>query len=125
VIGATPLRVTVRPRAGDLAAHNLTAADVEERLRAAGRSLPAGRVREGANVRPLVVAEPLRSLDAVKQLTIGGTVLSDIADVALAEVPDGSAFAMGSSGVLLRVYRAPNANAVALARAVRERVEDL
>lgn len=135
VIGATPLRVTVRPRASDLAARQLTAADVEDRLIAAGRSLPAGRVREGAAVRPLVVAEPLRSIEAVKQLTIGTVPLADVADISLAEVPDDSAFVEGSGdvthgfvateSVLLRVYRAPNANAVALARAVRARVADL
>src|SRR6266446_6487113 len=135
VIGATPLRVTVCPRASDLAARQLTAADVEDRLIAAGRSLPAGRVREGAAVRPLVVAEPLRSIEAVKQLTIGTVPLADVADVSLAEVPDDSAFVERSGdvthgfvimeSVLLRVYRAPNANAVALARAVRARVADL
>ncbi len=113
----------------------LTAADVEDRLIAAGRSLPAGRVREGAAVRPLVVAEPLRSIEAVKQLTIGTVPLADVADVSLAEVPDDSAFVERSGdvthgfvimeSVLLRVYRAPNANAVALARAVRARVADL
>jgi HAE1 family hydrophobic/amphiphilic exporter-1 len=156
ILGATPLRVTVRPRSSDLAARTLTAADVEERLLAAGRSLPAGRVREGAAVRPLVVAEPLRSLDAVKQLTIGSVPLAEVADVTLAEVPDDTAFVMTTSGerraasgedrgmgggeqrttnneqranatdsLLVRVYRAPNANAVALARAVRARVADL
>jgi HAE1 family hydrophobic/amphiphilic exporter-1 len=126
VIGATPLRVAVRPRAGDLAARGLTAADVEDRLRAAGRSVAAGRVREGSAVRPLVVAEPLRSLDDVRALTIGAVPLGEVADVALAEVPDESAFLVnGQPAVLLRVYRAPNANAVALARAVRTRVADL
>jgi HAE1 family hydrophobic/amphiphilic exporter-1 len=126
VIGATPLRVTVRPRAGDLAARGLSAADVEERLRSAGRSLAAGRVRQGAAVRPLVVAEPLRTLEEVKQLTIGGVPLGEVADVALAEVSDESAFVSnGEPAVLLRVFRAPNANAVALARAARTRVADL
>src|SRR5258708_1169638 len=62
VIGATPLRVTVRPRASDMAARQLTAANVQDRLIAAGRSISAGRVREGAAVRPLVVAESLRSI---------------------------------------------------------------
>jgi HAE1 family hydrophobic/amphiphilic exporter-1 len=127
VIGATPLRVTVRPRAGDLAARGLSAADVEDRLRSAGRSLAAGRVRQGAAVRPLVVAEPLRTLEEVKQLTIsGGVPLGEVADVALAEVSDESAFVSnGEPAVLLRVFRAPNANAVALARAVRTRAADL
>jgi multidrug efflux pump subunit AcrB len=51
IIGSTPLRATVRPRAADLAARGLTAADVESRLRLVGRSLTAGRVREGSAVR--------------------------------------------------------------------------
>jgi HAE1 family hydrophobic/amphiphilic exporter-1 len=126
VIGATPLRVTVRPRAGDLAARGLSAADVEDRLRSAGRSLAAGRVRQGAAVRPLVVAEPLHTLEEVKQLTIGGVPLGEVADVTLGEVSDESAFVSnGEPAVLLRVFRAPNANAVALARAVRTRAADL
>jgi hydrophobic/amphiphilic exporter-1 (mainly G- bacteria), HAE1 family len=133
VIGATPLRVTVRPRASDLAARQLTAADVEDRLIAAGRSISAGRVREGAAVRPLVVAESLRSIEAVNQLTIGSIPLAEVADVSLAEVPDDTAFVESSGdghsspseSVLLRVYRAPNANAVALARGVRDRVASI
>jgi HAE1 family hydrophobic/amphiphilic exporter-1 len=126
LLGATPLRVTVRPRAADLLARGLTAADVENRLRAAGRSLAAGRVRDGSAVRPLVVAEPLRTLQDVKQLTIGAIPLGEVADVALAEVADDSAYlAGGKPAVLLRVFRAPNANAVALARGVRARVREL
>ena len=130
VVGATPLRATVRPRAAALAARGLTAADVERRLRGVGRSVTAGRVREGAAVRPVVVAEPVRSAGELRAITVNGVPLGEVADVELLEISDDTRFNMGDGfstrpGVLLRVYRAPNANAVALARGVRERVREL
>jgi HAE1 family hydrophobic/amphiphilic exporter-1 len=173
VVGATPLRATVRPRAADLAARGMTAADVESRLRLIGRSLTAGRVREGATVRPVVVAEPIRSIDELRQVTIKSVPLREVADVDLREIADESSFRLAaksasettasklsrstqpskaspfspsflrwgeggrrpdegpdkgisaSDAVLLRIYRAPNANALALARDVRNRVAEL
>jgi HAE1 family hydrophobic/amphiphilic exporter-1 len=130
VVGATPLRAAVRPRAADLAARGMTAADVEQRLRGVGRSLTAGRVREGAAVRPLVVAEPVRSAEELREITIDSVPLREVADVDLREIGDASTFRLldrgaPRDGVLLRVYRAPNANAVALARGVRRRVAEL
>ncbi len=163
VVGATPLRATVRPRAADLAARGFTAADVEARLRMLGRSLTAGRVREGSAVRPVVVAEPVRSIDELRQITIKNVPLHEVADVDLQEISDETTFRLAVTGpsnsnslpqsspfspsllrwgeggrrpdegpnpqakdaVLLRIYRAPNANAVALARGVRTRVTEL
>jgi hydrophobic/amphiphilic exporter-1 (mainly G- bacteria), HAE1 family len=158
VLGATPLRVTVQPNAAALMARNLTALDVEERLRTAGTAIAAGRVRDGASMRPLVVAQPLRSVEDVRALRVRDVALGEIADVELREVPDGTMFLSGppasspagtrasrsrqrrdaavpaagtaavqtaTEGVLLRVYRAPGANAVALASGVKARVEEL
>jgi HAE1 family hydrophobic/amphiphilic exporter-1 len=130
VIGASPLRVVVEPRASDLVARGLTAADVESRLAEAGRSIAAGRVREGSSVRPLVIVQPARTLEDVRAIQIRGgqalspVPLSEIANVSLPEVPDNTSFRTpAGEGVLLRVHRAPGANAVALARAVRARVD--
>ncbi len=159
VVGATPLRATVRPRAADLAARGMTAADVEARLRMLGRSLTAGRVREGSAVRPVVVAEPVRSIDELRQITIKNVPLHEVADVDLQEISDETTFRValtstqlhqsspfspsllrwGEGGrrpdegpetpakdaILLRIYRAPNANAVSLAREVQNRVTEL
>jgi HAE1 family hydrophobic/amphiphilic exporter-1 len=127
VLGATPWRVVVRPRAADLVARGLTAADVEKRLRAVGRSVTAGRVREGAAVRPVVMSDPVHTLDELRAVEIGGVPLGEVADVGISEIADQSAFRLLSAGpgVLLRVHRAPNANAVAVARGVRERVAQL
>ncbi|MEA2237880.1 MAG: hypothetical protein QOC81_2604 [Thermoanaerobaculia bacterium] len=159
VVGATPLRAAVRPRAADLAARGMTAADVESRLRMIGRSLTAGRVREGSAVRPVVVAEPIRSIGDLRNVTIKSVPLREVADVDLREISDESSFRLASpnaaqtsksspfspsllrwgeggrrpdegpdkakEAVLLRIYRAPNANAVALARDVRNRVAEL
>lgn len=126
VIGATPLRVTVEPHAAALAARALTAADVEERLRTAGRTMAAGRVKDGAAVRPLVVAQPVKTLDDLRALLVRDVPLGELATIALKEVADETEFRTADApGVLLRVHRAPNANAVALARAVRGRIDDL
>ncbi|MEA2568388.1 MAG: hydrophobic/amphiphilic exporter (mainly bacteria), family [Acidobacteriota bacterium] len=153
VSGASPLRLVVEPRAADLAARGLTAADVEERLRTVGRPIAAGRVREGASVRPLVVLQPVRSADELRRILVRDVPLGEIADVSLREVVDETAFRMyrhpersegsgraghdsahhtpgslaplGMTGVLIRVHRAPGANAVALARGVRSRVAEL
>ena len=126
VLGATPLRVVVQPRAAALVARNLTALDVEERLRTVGTAVAAGRVREGASVRPIVIAQPVRSVEELRALLVRGVPLGEIADVALREVPDDTRYLdRGKDAVLLRVHRAPNANAVALARDVRTRVHEL
>jgi HAE1 family hydrophobic/amphiphilic exporter-1 len=148
VIGATPLRLEVRPRAAALVARNLTALDIEERLRTVGTAIAAGRVREGSSVRPIVITQPVRSIDDVKALLVRDVPLGEIADVSLREVPDdtrylwsaeappplsdshayksgGVAAALQRDAVLLRIHRAPNANAVALARAVRTRIKEL
>ena len=126
IVGATPLRAVVQPRAAALVARNLTALDVEERLRTAGTAISAGRVREGATVRPIVIAQPVRSLADLKALLVRGVPLGEIADVSLREVSDDTRYvAGGRDAVLLRIHRAPNANAVALARSVRTRVREL
>jgi HAE1 family hydrophobic/amphiphilic exporter-1 len=165
VTGASPLRVVVQPRAADLAARGLTAADVEERLRSVGRPIAAGRVREGASVRPLVVVQPVRSAEELRRVLVRDVPFGEVADVMVREVPDETAFRMydaphpafghplpvgegsaaafiplprgegarsagegrgtSQSGVLIRVHRAPGANAVALARGVRACVAEL
>jgi multidrug efflux pump subunit AcrB len=132
VAGAAPLRATVRPRAADLAARGMSAADVGKRLADIGRSTNAGRIREGAAVRPVVVAEPVHSVEDLRRITINSVPLGEVADVDLHEIGDESTFRvldtpMGEArdGVLLRIYRAPNANAVSLAAGVRKRVSEL
>ncbi len=166
VIGATPLRLTVQPNAAALMARNLTALDVEDRLRDAGTAVSAGRVRDGASMRPVVVVQPLRSVEDLRSLRVRDVALGEIADIALREIPDDTMFLSAppsggpppsrrlgrrrpaavsetlpaqpartpavhpdvvspTEGVLLRVYRAPGANAVALANDVRNRTEAL
>lgn len=128
--GLTPLHAVVRPRAAALAARGLTPADLVERLRPVGAALPAGRARAGAVVRPVLVREEVESLDDLRAVRVSGpngqSFLGDVAQVGLEEVEDGTFFRLdGEEGVLVRVFRAPEANAVALARSVRERVGEL
>ncbi len=129
-LGLSPLHPVVRPHAAALAARGLSAADLVARLRSVGTAVTAGRARAGAVIRPLLVREDAASLDALRALRIAGprgeSVLGDVADVGLEEVRDDSFFRLdGKEGTLVRVFRAPEANAVALAAHVRERVATL
>jgi HAE1 family hydrophobic/amphiphilic exporter-1 len=124
--GLTPLHTVVRPEAAALAARGLTPADLVARLRSVGASLPAGRARAGSVVRPLLLREDAASLDELRAVRIGDSFLGDVARVGLEEVEDSTFFRLnGEDGALVRVFRAPEANAVALAARVRERVEEL
>ncbi len=130
ILGLAPLHPVVRPRAAALAARGLTAADLVARLRRLGAALPAGRARAGAMIRPLLVREDAPSLGALSALRLPGprgeSVLGDVAEVGIEEVRDESFFRLdGREGSLVRVFRAPQANAVALAAAVRARVDAL
>ncbi|HKI05110.1 MAG TPA: efflux RND transporter permease subunit, partial [Thermoanaerobaculia bacterium] len=129
-IGLTPLHPVVRPRAAALAARGLTPVDVTDRLRSVGASVAAGRARAGAVVRPVLVREDAGSLDALRALRLAGprgeSVLGDVAEVGLEEIRDETFFRLdGREGTLVRVFRAPEANAVALAARVRERAGEL
>ncbi len=125
-VGLTPLHAVVRPRAAALAARGLTPADLVGRLRSMGIALPAGRALAGTTVRPLLVREDVASLDDLRALQVDQSYLGDVAGVGLEEVEDGTFFRLnGKEGVLVRIFRAPEANAVALARNVRERVGEL
>jgi HAE1 family hydrophobic/amphiphilic exporter-1 len=126
-VGLAPRHTVIRPRAAALAARGLTPADLVARLETVGIAVPAGRARSGAAVRPLLVREEVTSLIALGALRVPGprgeSVLGDVAGISLEEVRDGSLFRLnGQEGVLVRVFRAPEANAVALAAKVRERV---
>lgn len=134
VVGATPLRMTVEPRAAALAARDLTASDVLQRLSLIGQSESAGRAKEGASVRPIVMTDRVSTPAqlAATGIPSGDAIvpLGEVASIALTPLGDGTSFRMLAGkvpfeGVLLRVYRAPDGNAVSLAREVRERVDDL
>lgn len=125
-VGLAPRHAVVRPRAAALAARGLTPAGLIARLETVGIAVPAGRARSGAAVRPLLIREEVTSLDTLGALRVPGphgeSVLRDCASLSLEEVRDGSLFRInGQEGVLVRVFRAPEANAVALAAQVRER----
>ncbi len=126
ILGQTPIHAVIRPRSAALAARGLTPAELVERLRPVGAALAAGRVRAGAAVRPLLVREEVASLDELRAVRLEGGFLGDVAGVSLEEVQDGTFFRLdGKAGVLVQVFRAPEANAVALARRVRQRVGEL
>lgn len=128
-LGGAHLRPVVRPHAAALAARGLTASDIALRLRDVGSSRPLGRMRDGGKVRPLVLFEPVSSLQDLAALRVGsgtGTPLGDVAQVSFEEVQLEGRFRLdGDEGVLVEVHRAPGANAVLLARQVRNLVREL
>jgi multidrug efflux pump subunit AcrB len=134
LVGATPRRVTVEPRAADLAARGLTASDVEQALSRVGVAVNAGRVREGATVRPVVIVHPVRSLPEMAMVNVAAgesaVPLGDVANIYATDVADGTSFRLLDrsglrEGVLIRVFRAPGANAVSLSRDVAQRIAGL
>ncbi|HVT57185.1 MAG TPA: efflux RND transporter permease subunit [Thermoanaerobaculia bacterium] len=130
-IGGQPLRATVRPWGAALAARGLTALDLVNRLEDLGRSLSAGRVRDGAAVRPLAVRELVTSLAGLRALAVpvgggGATRLDELAAVDLAAESDGSWFRLdGRDGVLVRAFGARHGGVLAPAREARRRLASL
>ena len=127
-LGGAEKRPVVRPLAAALAARGLTAADVVDRLREVGETRPAGRLRDGGKIRPLVWQESLEDLEALRRIRLGprNAVLGDVAQITVEEVPSESVFRLGGhEGVLLEVHRAPGANAVRLAWEVRRLLREV
>ncbi|MEO8505284.1 MAG: efflux RND transporter permease subunit [Acidobacteriota bacterium] len=117
IYGAMRLGASVEPRAADLMAHDLTAGELAARLCALGVEQDAGRIRDGATLRPLVVRERIRSLAelAAVQIPSGDpvsgrfTLLTDLARIEISAASDGTAFRVGSeAAVLVRVFGAPS-----------------
>ncbi|MEM6797389.1 MAG: efflux RND transporter permease subunit, partial [Acidobacteriota bacterium] len=128
LVGAADLRPVVAPRAADLFAHGLVPGDLVQGLAAVGRDRPLGRLSHGGTLRPVLVRQPVRDLEALERLEVtpAGLRLADVADITLGEVPRGGlARVDGAAAVVVEVFRAPGANAVRLAREAREVVSEL
>lgn len=129
-VGRSPSHVVAAPKPAALAARGLTWGRVIERIDQVGRSYPAGVVRDGALARSLVLRESIDSIDELGSLTVRSgndtTVLRDVATFTLAEIRDEGHFKLNDQdGVLVRVRRAPDGNAIGLASEVRRTVEAL
>ena len=130
VVGATPLRVVVRPLPAALAARGLTVGDLVAYLRRLGTTTILGRVREGAAARPLVLGEEVVSLAALRALRLpavqGAAALGDVATVALHPLGGGDGFLRdGTPAVLVGAFAARSANAVWAGRELRHAAEAL
>ena len=131
--GGALTRPVVRPHAAALAARGLTPSDLVERLEGIGQSQPAGRLRDGARVRPMFFRDPVASLEELRALRLrapglgeSATTLGEVAGVELEEVADTSSFRWnGQDAVLVELHRAPGANAVMLAREARRAIGEL
>ncbi len=122
--GGTRQTLVVTPVAAALAARGLTSVDVAAALEGVGTSRPLGSVRDGGLVRSAVVRETVDRLETLRGLRLGPSnlvALRDIAEVALEErLDEGVYFRDGEEAVLVQLFRAPGANAVQMARGVRE-----
>lgn len=130
LVGRRPERIVVRPRAAALAARSLDGAAVPGRLVDVGRLSSAGAALDGGVRRPLVIAERVRSEEELRRVIVGdagsSVPLGDVASVSVEPVPDGTACRVdGEDAVLVRLWRAPGANAVTLAREAAVRLAAL
>jgi len=141
-VGGTPDRVNVRFDPARLAGHGLVLADLAEAVRAANTSGMESRItRDGVSV-PVVAGSLLDSAESLRGLVVA--MRDDVAvrldDVATIErggtVPDQSAllgFGPAGSGEAGRIHRAvtvamakkPGENAVRVAQALQERLDQL
>ena len=141
-VGGTPDRVDVRFDPARLAGHGLVLEDLAAAIRAANTSGMESRItRDGVSV-PVVAGTLLDSVEALRGLVVGmhDDVAIRLEDVASVErggtVPDRSAlvgFGPAGSGTAGRIHRAvtvavakkPGENAVVVAQALQQRLEQL
>ncbi len=130
-VGGALERVVVRPLAAALAARGLGVDHIERRLARVGQTRPLGRIRDGGTIRPVVLHERVTSLEQLAGLWLAEpdaspTRLGDVATLTREEVPDCGLYRLdGEDALRLELYRAPEANAVALSREARETLEQL
>ena len=130
IVGISKRRAVVRPTPAPLPARGITTRALAERLGGVGQAFGAGSVRDGAVVRPILVRESVTSLDQLRQLRVphagGAALLGDLATVTVEDVHDETLYRLdGEPAVLVRLFRAPNENAVRLARDSRAAIERL
>jgi HAE1 family hydrophobic/amphiphilic exporter-1 len=131
VIGGRLRQVNVRLDAARLRAYNLTVTDVSRALQAQNAEIPGGRVEQGATAMTLRTRGRVQSVQefgniVVKQRGAHPILLRDVAAVedGMAEATT-SANVNGETSVLLTIRRQSGTNTVAVADAVRERLQDL
>jgi multidrug efflux pump subunit AcrB len=130
VVGLALPHAVVTPLAAALAARGASAADLVARLGVVGRSVQAGRAREGGILRPLVIRETVSSLEQLGALRFktanGDAALGDVARIGVRAIGNGTWFrADGADGTLLRIFRTPGVDDAALSRQVRQRIEQV
>ncbi len=136
VLGGEPRRISVAPRPEALAAAGVTWAALEQTLRAAGVSLPAGASDQGGAHVDIRADAPLTSVAQLRALPLraaDGRVLrlGEIADIVdgpgerTGYVFHASRHGGDQPAVALAVSKRPGVNATALVAALRHRVDGL
>ena len=129
--GARRYAMRVRLDAARLSAHGVTTIEVAEALRRENLEAPAGRIETGAREYAVRAETVLPDAEGFEALVLrdgpAGTVrLGDVATVELGAESDRSAvYRDGTPAVGLGVVRQSNANALAVAEAVRSELDSL
>lgn len=124
LVGGEYQRVVIHPNLETLAASKLTVMDLVSRLSSLGLMESGGQVRNGSQIVPVKVGEPADSVERIQNAVISNPdgdriFLNHLADIRIEQVPAETAFHHnGEQAVLIRVFRAPDANAMQLAREV-------
>ena len=131
ISGGEPLELRISLDSAKLGACGLTAADVLKKLADTNLKLPVGRFRQGIQEVNVVYDSEFKSLAGVGALEIGTyrdrqIYLRDVADISMeSEEKRSLAFFNGEPGVMLRIVKKGDANAVRVISAVEKEIARL
>ncbi|WP_413626779.1 efflux RND transporter permease subunit [Luteibacter sp. Lutesp34] len=123
------IEVEVDPHA--LSSRGLTAADVTGAIAAANEVTAVGRIQDHHKLFLVVTDDPVRDAKAVSAIPLttadgGRTRVGEVAKVTSGVAPEWTRIAQdGRPAVLLNVYEQPDGNAVQIAAAVRQKLNNL
>ncbi|MGP7959458.1 efflux RND transporter permease subunit [Sanguibacter sp. A247] len=127
IVGAPGPRVSITPRAQDMAAYGVGPQQIGALLMQNGVLMPAGTIVESTKEMAVQVGSRLTSVEDIAALPIvlgpgsGETTLADVADVEMTTDPTSSySLVNGKKALTLSVTKLPDANTVDVSQAVRD-----
>ncbi|QJU54828.1 efflux RND transporter permease subunit [Herbiconiux sp. KACC 21604] len=133
ILGQIGQRVTITPRAADLAIAGVSATDITDAVKNNGQLIPAGTLTEGGQSYAVQAGKKLASTDDIAALALpavkaDGTpvTIGEVATVALVDDPVTSISRVnGENALTLSVTKLPDANTVEVSRGVQALLPDL
>ncbi|HTL11765.1 MAG TPA: efflux RND transporter permease subunit [Bdellovibrionota bacterium] len=132
VVGGRKREIQVYMDRAKLKSHEVSASQVSQRIAAAGQNIPAGKVNQDTKETVFRTLGEFKTLDDIKKTVVnflGNDVPVTVADIA--EVKDGleeekaRGYTNGKKALFLYVFRQSGSNTVAVADAVRARVDKI